>query len=107
MSLRYQVGGREVPLSHLAGFPVIWLFSLGSLAVDYTRSRSLDSRQLVIVFMIFTILYVTGWSNAVEFSENQRLRFVIDPFNLVILGTMIQWVADIVRRRYNVRRAPL
>ena len=94
-------------MSHLAGFPVIWLFSLGSLAVDYTRSCSLDSRQLVIVFMIFTILYVTGLSKAVEFSENQRLRFVIDPFNLVILGTMIQWVADIIRRRYNVRRALL
>ena len=92
-----RLAGRVVPLMHVLGLPVIWMFGVATVAVKYVKERRLGSREVVVFFLVFTILYVTIVSNALEFSENQRFRFVIDPFNVVLVGLAIQWAFNFIR----------
>ena len=45
---------------------------------------------VTILFMLFTIVYVSVVSNALEIGENERFRFNIDPFIVIITGLLLQ-----------------
>jgi hypothetical protein len=45
---------------------------------------------LTVLFLWINIVYVTLVGNSIEIGENNRFRFMIDPFFLIILGLFIQ-----------------
>jgi hypothetical protein len=42
--------------------------------------------------MWITIVYVTGVANLTEIWENNRVRFIVDPYAWVIFGVFVQHV---------------
>jgi len=88
---------RQIPAIYLVGFPVIWLFAIGTVISGYIKRPALDRREIVILFLIFNVVYITVVSNALEVSENQRFRFVTDPFSLVLAALFVQSVWHAIR----------
>jgi hypothetical protein len=69
---------RHVPyLALLIGMPLLMMYGC------YLAIRS---RNPVLLFMAFTIVYVTALSIIVELAETNRYRFEIDPFLIAFLG---------------------
>lgn len=51
----------------------------------YNNARQLSKpRTVLVLFMLYNILFVTVIGNMMEIGENNRFRFVIDPFILVL-----------------------
>ena len=73
---------RHVPyLTLLVGMPLLMVYGcwIG------LRSHS-PARRATLLFMAFTILYVTALSIIIELAETNRYRFEIDPFLIAFLG---------------------
>jgi hypothetical protein len=47
-------------------------------------------------------VYVTVIANGVEIDENNRYRFVVDPYYLVLLGMLVTRMMTFIRRRRGV-----
>lgn len=69
----------------LVGLPA--LFAYGCWRV--LRGREAGEKG-VLLFMLFTILYVSASSIILELAETNRYRFEVDPFHLVLLGLFLQ-----------------
>lgn len=48
------------------------------------RERMASPKYLLIFFMSFNVLFITAVGNAAELGENNRFRFVVDPFILLL-----------------------
>jgi hypothetical protein len=84
-----QLGDEGIGLTILALFLVAlvgggWMVGKGLLA----KSPDLEV-SMPIAFMWITMLYVTVVFNCCEIYENQRFRFLIEPYVLVIVGTLL------------------
>jgi hypothetical protein len=81
----------------LIGFLVLgfygWRFILYSLSKKITDTPSF----LTILFLLINVIYVTLTSNLLSIFDNQRYRFMIDPFILVLLGLFLKDVFIINR----------
>lgn len=65
----------------------LWLKRSGStLSNDENTELSL---KITFAYIIFNIFYVTLAGNLVEIGENNRFRFMIDPFYLILFGYFI------------------
>ena len=65
--------------------------------------RPLDlPRALTLLFIYANIIYVTVVGNLAELAENQRYRFTIDPFFLIILALLLN---DLIARRRGLTRS--
>lgn len=51
----------------------------------------------VVAFMTFTIIYFTVMANFLDLGENNRFRFTLDPFVLLLFGMLLQ--NSIMKRR--------
>ncbi len=49
------------------------------------RARLREPRSLLVLFMVYNILYATAVGIAMEIGENNRFRFTIDPFILLLM----------------------
>lgn len=49
------------------------------------KSKLGEAQNVLILFMLYNILFVTVVGNLMEIGENNRFRFVIDPFILILL----------------------
>ncbi len=57
-------------------------------------------KAVVLGYLWLTLLYITAVGNLFELGENNRFRFMIDPFALILLGISIQvWVQSRHPRR--------
>ncbi|MCX5770063.1 MAG: hypothetical protein NTZ09_07305 [Candidatus Hydrogenedentes bacterium] len=75
---------RHVPyLSLLIGMPL--LMAYGGWLGLWSR-RHTTAQRAALLFMAFTVIYVTGLSILVELAETNRYRFEIDPFLVAFLG---------------------
>lgn len=73
-----------------------WLVVMYVAAAIYglrlATSRTRSNRVLagVAAFMTFTLLYFTLTVNFLDLGENNRFRFALDPFALVLFGMLVQ-----------------
>ena len=75
---------RHVPyLTLLIGMPL--LMAYGAWLGVWSR-RHTAAQRAALLFMAFTVIYVTGLSIIVELAETNRYRFEIDPFLVAFLG---------------------
>ena len=84
---------RHVPyLSLLIGIPLLMLYGvwLGLRSRRHSAEcRHSGAQRAAILFMAFTVLYVTALSIIVELAETNRYRFEIDPFLVAFLGLIL------------------
>lgn len=53
------------------------------------RGRLADPQTLLVLFMIYNILFVTLIGNTMDIGENNRFRFTVDPFILLLLVFLV------------------
>lgn len=87
---------RPIHLSIVVGLPFLFLFGL-------LRARRAASRaeRGTLVFVVVTVAYATVAFNVLEYGENNRFRFVLEPLFVVLLGLFLQragsWVTRLSR----------
>jgi hypothetical protein len=70
----------------LIGLPALWLWSLYYL-VTGVRRKVLDPPAAILIgFLLLNIAYVTAIANFLSSFENNRYRFPLDAFYVVLLG---------------------
>jgi hypothetical protein len=86
----------------MAGLPVLWIWGVVSLVRDVRRKTLHRGQAIVIGFVLFNIAYVTAIANLLSSFENNRYRFPIDAFYVILLGVALD---RILRRRYGTATA--
>jgi hypothetical protein len=80
----------------LVGLPLLWLWSVYYL-IDGIRKKTLQQGNAFLLgFMLFNIAYLTAVANFLSCFENNRYRFQVDAFYLILLGVALEQV----RRRF-------
>ena len=75
----------------LPGLPLLVVCALGLASGRSRASVGLDRNQrMLILYVCFNIVYVALVGNCFEVGENNRFRFMTDPFYLVLLGLFLQ-----------------
>ncbi len=88
----------------MIGLPTLWLWSICHLAAGVRRKTLDPSIAILIGFMLLNITYVTAVANFLSSFENNRYRFPLDAFYVVLLGIALtkvpaQLVSAWLRRR--------
>ena len=74
----------------MVGLPVLWAWG-GYHLISGVRRRSLDLPAAILLgFLLFNITYASGIANFLSSFENNRYRFQIDGFFLVLLGMVLE-----------------
>ncbi len=83
---------------------LIWAFSLvygGQMLFRPAEKEKADPvARGVLIFLWFNIVYVSLVGNLFEYGENNRFRFMIDPFLLVFAGLMLERFKSRGKKRY-------
>lgn len=83
----------------MTGLPALWIWGVCYL-VRGVRRKTLDPVVAMLIgFMLFNIAYITAISNLLSSFENNRYRFPLDAFYLVLLGIALTKV----QRRLGAR----
>ena len=70
----------------LIGLPALWLWGVYYLIIA-VRCKTLDRPAAILLgFLLLNIIYVTAIANFLSSFENNRYRFPLDAFYLVLLG---------------------
>jgi hypothetical protein len=73
----------------MIGLPALWLWSIYYL-VTGARRKTLDPPTAILVgFLLLNITYVTAVANFLSSFENNRYRFPLDAFYVVLLGVAL------------------
>jgi len=70
----------------MIGLPALWLWSIHYLVTGVRRKILDPSTAILVGFMLLNITYVTAIANLLSSFENNRYRFPLDAFYLVLLG---------------------
>ena len=85
----------------MIGLPLLWIWGIVYL-VRGVRGGVLDRAPAILLgFLLFNIGYVTAIANLLSSFENNRYRFPIDAFYVVLLGVAIEQLI----RRYGTATA--
>jgi hypothetical protein len=76
-------------------FPVLVIF--GGVVSFRREGGDLDGRP-VFAYMVLTIVWVTCTTNLIEVGENDRMRWEIEPFLVVLTGCLIASVLKLFKR---------
>ncbi len=83
-----RVPHRGVCLFLLIGLPLVVIYALRAAR---NHQLSLDeSQRVLLLYLALSILYVALVGNTFNATENNRIRFMTDPFALVLLGFALQ-----------------
>lgn len=82
----------------LARFIIAVIYGL-KLVWGKKNSKKPKPFTITIFFLVSTIIYYTAVSNLLDLGENNRFRFDIDPFCLVIFALFLQQVFERFRQR--------
>ncbi len=88
-----------------AGFflPLIYLLALGAGIMlvwrDIRAGKTTSPRAVTAAFMVMTILYISSVANLFEILENERFRYLTEPFAAVLFAVFIDSVIRKLRRR--------
>ena len=96
-------GARYVYLFLLTGLPLVVFYAL-RVASRWKEVGALSaSQRVLILYLCFNIVYVAFVGNLLEVGENNRFRFMTDPFSLALAGLFIETaVMPRVRKRVIV-----
>lgn len=104
---RIEAGGDKIGLVFytgiflLIGLPLLWVWSLWYLFRG-VRTKTLDRPSAILIgFMLFNITYVTAVANFLSCFENNRYRFQIDAFFLIMLAVVLEQT----RRRLFLKKS--
>jgi hypothetical protein len=74
----------------LVGLPALWLWSIYYL-VNGVRKKKLGQPDAVVIgFMLFNITYLTAVANFLSSFENNRYRFQVDAFFVILLAIALE-----------------
>jgi hypothetical protein len=86
----------------LIGLPLLWLWSIYYL-VTGIRERTLPVPVAVLMgFLLFNITYVTAVVNFLSSFENNRYRFPLDSFFVILLGVAVERIRQCLSWRLNL-----
>jgi hypothetical protein len=74
----------------LIGLPALWLWSIHYLMNGVRRKTIPPPIAVVIGFFLFNITYLTGVSNFLSSFENNRYRFQVDAFFVILFGIALE-----------------
>ncbi len=74
----------------LVGLPALWLWSIFYLVNGVRRKTIPPPIAVVIGFFLFNITFLTGVSNFLSSFENNRYRFQVDAFFVILLGIALE-----------------
>jgi len=79
----------------IIGFPALWLWGLYYL-VSGVRNKTMDRPSAILIgFLLANIAYVTAIANFLSSFENNRYRFPLDAFYVVMLGIALSsWLGS-------------
>ncbi|MES2387282.1 MAG: hypothetical protein V4543_04730 [Bacteroidota bacterium] len=90
LSFRYSTVNNEHSFNFIAfassGLCFWYYFSRFGRAYYKIKSRTLSPADILHGYIAFTVLFITLTGIALEFGENNRFRFQIQPFMLVLTG---------------------
>ena len=89
----------RVPLLLALGLPVLLIFGLIS-TLQRRRNGSVPQR-VTLCFICLTIIYVAVVGNFLELTENNRFRFVTDPFYFILLSLALKRILNSLIRLYK------
>ncbi|MBN2209157.1 MAG: hypothetical protein JW759_07665 [Candidatus Coatesbacteria bacterium] len=76
----------------LFGFPILIAYGLVLSLRTQAKSVPLNRQQrIVVLYLCFNIIWVAVVGNLLELGDNNRFRFMTDPFYIVLLGLFIQF----------------
>lgn len=70
----------------LAGLPLLWLRSIYAVCTGVREKRIDQPTAILLSFLLFNITYLTAVANFLSSFENNRYRFQVDAFYVVLLG---------------------
>ncbi|MCA9418261.1 MAG: hypothetical protein KC917_18450 [Candidatus Omnitrophica bacterium] len=75
-------------------FPLTLLYALRK-ALSYWGGNETERRKGVLLcFLVFNILYISLIGNALEYGENNRFGFLVQPLVLILFGFLLsEWLA--------------
>jgi hypothetical protein len=79
----------NIGLFTLIGYSISVFYGLRLVIGALSRKPTDLSFTLTVLFLWGNIVYVTLVSNALEMGENNRFRFMIDPFILIVFGLFL------------------
>jgi hypothetical protein len=84
----------------LMGLPALWIWGVVYLARGVRRGTIDRASGILIGFLLFNIAYLTAVANLLSTFENNRYRFPIDAFYVVLLGLALECIkrAQLIRR---------
>jgi hypothetical protein len=89
----------HVYLLLLVGLPAILLYGLKVGMFGGPRGIGPDDRVLIL-YLCFNVIYVALTVNLLSSAENNRYRYVTDPFYLILAGVLLQSVVSRLRRAH-------
>ena len=83
----------------MAGLPLLWAWGIYYL-ISGVRRKSLDFAIAILLgFLLFNITYLSGIANFLSSFENNRYRFQVDGFYLILFGIALEQI----RRKFIAR----
>jgi ubiquinone/menaquinone biosynthesis C-methylase UbiE len=74
----------------IIGLPLLWLGGIRYLIVGW-RKKTLDGATVgTLVFLLFTIAYLTAVANFLSSFESNRYRFQVDGYFLILFGMALE-----------------
>jgi hypothetical protein len=73
----------------MIGMPLLWLWGVYYLAMGVRRGNLGRRAAILLGFLLYNIAYVTAVANLLSAFENNRYRFPVDAFYVVLLGVAI------------------
>lgn len=88
-------------LTLLIGLPLVLLYAL-KLGLRRGSGRMERNDRVLVLYLCFNIVYVALTVNLLSSAENNRYRYVTDPFYLILAGLFLQdLVARFKRKRFE------
>jgi hypothetical protein len=88
----------------MIGLPTLWLWSIYYLAAGVRRKTLDPSIAILVGFLLLNIAYVTAVANFLSSFENNRYRFPLDAFYVVLLGIALTKVPPQLVLAWSRRR---
>ena len=73
----------------MIGLPALWLWSIYYLVTGVRRKNLDPTAAILIGFLLLNITYVTAIANFLSSFKNNRYRFPLDAFYVVLIGVAV------------------
>jgi len=78
----------------MTGLPLLWAWGIYYLISGLRRTSLELATAMLLGFLLFNITYLAGIANFLSSFENNRYRFPVDGFYLILLGIAIEHISQ-------------